>query len=800
MVRHPETHVDTHPTGRLTCAPDRPGPVRGVVLAQNHARARINARDIQRWLRLERFVHKTHKVDILANGHNATHRFNDLWERARAMHLRLSWRTENPAPPPRLADLAAEGLLDVFLTPPTLDTHALREWLNATTAAQLPARVQIPLAALAAANPDTLLEILAAGGVTSLNIVRDDPFVHEPAIPKPDIARAALDNAQTLAAALEHRAVECNILGIPFCLVHPTHWPRVQNQPQFFLDHQHYLRESYELAVKLWRRPPVFSSKIVAMTLGKYTLLDDPIDNKLLPWIIESPWIRARVVAWHKLTRHLRLIRSVPASAPEDEAHAEKNLQRKRRETIHRLGPLCGICSLRHICDRESPELRDSLPGAEITPQDGDVVMYPRQFAKDQPKHFDPIDRDRLEHDASAQTLADRARAEMADHPPDREIDSYDYQTENQWCQQLPGGVRWFGFTNSEKRSTPLASLSPPFTLSVVFGGGIAEFIGFDLGRDCKLVCPMEGYNHQLVLHVETDGRYVLLRDGHPVAPVAFEGRYYAPLRLGDRLEPRISIWNIDNSIVTQNVALWAPDLRKTADRPKPTFSVITVCVRYARRLQTVLQAVAHQRGIAPHDVEIIVAYVPGVDMTEDVIDSVAAAHPELPIHRSTFSERKARAKGFIINETLKKAHGDWIVLLDADTVIPPNFFEKIREHTHDADFIVPDGRMLLSRETTASVLLGEKRPWEHWDELLATAGEFRYREMDGVPIGFCQVVRRACFDKVTYYEADHFEGADWQFSIDMRKHFGNETRLSGVPVLHLDHGGSKWYGAQRHF
>ena len=82
----------------------------------------------------------------------------------------------------------------------------------------------------------------------------------------------------------------------------------------------------------------------------------------------------------------------------------------------------------------------------------------------------------------------------------------------------------------------------------------------------------------------------------------------------------------------------------------------------------------------------------------------------------------------------------------------------------------------------------------------MASDGEMRHREMDGVPIGFCQIVRRDCFEQVKYYEADHFEGADWQFSIEMRKVFGEETRLSGVPLLHLDHGGSKWYGTTRHY
>jgi len=45
----------------------------------------------------------------------------------------------------------------------------------------------------------------------------------------------------------------------------------------------------------------------------------------------------------------------------------------------------------------------------------------------------------------------------------------------------------------------------------------------------------------------------------------------------------------------------------------------------------------------------------------------------------------------------------------------------------------------------------------------------------------------------------DHFEIADMHFSMDVLKDIGEEHRLSGAPVLHLDHGGSQWYGTKKH-
>jgi hypothetical protein len=604
-----------------------------------------------------------------------------------------------------------------------------------------------------------------------------------------------------LVEALEARNIEANILHVPFCAIDTGLWKNVANEPQSFRDHQHYIRKAWELATLLFPKGPIVTKKVLLMTLGRHTLMPDPIDDKLLPWLIERPWLRARVVAWHRLTRHLRLTRAVPKALPvESEADASRTLETKTTETMRKLGPTCGLCSLRAICNHASHPGALALNGFRAESVDGDMVMSATHFASKQDQYYDEIDEARCNLPSTLIALAAEANDILENIAPDREIDSFDYQVEGQWCHQLPGGVRWYGFTNSEKVSNVLATLDAPFTVSYVAGGGIAEYAGFSLGRDAKLLCPMEAYQHTLTLHVNARGEYVLLRDGKPVEPIQFEGHYYAPMRFGTQLQPRISIWNIDQSLVTQNLKLWNESLTRVPEEKHYRFTVITMCVRYARRLQVMLQAIAHQEGIELSDIEVIVAYLPDADPTEDILESMGLAHPELTIHRMTFAEERRQAKGFIINECLETARGDWVMLLDADTILPPNMFVEIEKRAEDADFIVPDGRKLLSPEVTSEVLLGNRRPWEEWDALLATEGEFRYREMDGTPIGFCQVVRRSCFEKVKYYEADHFEGADWQFSIHMREEFGDEVRLSGVPVLHLDHGGSKWYGTTRHF
>ncbi len=778
---------------------DRLPPLRGLVLAQNQRGQAFKSADVKRWLRMNRVVFKTEKVDLLS-GEKTFEQLPAYIECARDLDMRLSLRTSCEGAPPDLKSLYAAGLFDLFLTPRRATQSSFQAWLDAAQAAGLKMRVQISSPLHKGLDPETYAKRFRDAGVAVVNLAAYDAFLEVDGCRDKEQSLGSLARMAEFAKTLEDAGIECNILRVPFCLLPEDQWPRVVNLQQFYLDHQQYRKESYELAVRLAEHGPVVAAKILTILLGRYTLFEDPIDSRLLPWLLESPWLRARVIAWHKLTRHLRLTRHVPKAIGESEQASDRALEKKKRDTIRELGPVCGICHLRHVCDHESEALQTALPGTEISAQDGQVVMHPMWAAEKQAKYYDPIDDARAVVDTMRVSLAAKAGDLVSNLPADLEIDSFEYSIEGQWAHQLPGGVRWHGFTNTEKLSTPLLTIDPPFTLSVMFGGGIAEYIGFSFGRDCKLVCPMEAYKHRVVLHVEADGSYVLIRDGIPMHPVEFEGHFYAPLRLGGRLQPQIAIWNIDSSIVTQNVALWSPNLRETREERRPKFSILMVCVRYARRLQAALQSVAHQQGVDLRDVEILIAYIPGTDITEDVLDSMQMTYPDLRIHRSTFTEENASAKGFIINETLKKARGDWVMLLDADTLIHPNMLATVLEHSDDSDFIVPDGRKLLTREDTARVLLGEVRPWESWDELLGGAGEYRYREMGGVPIGFCQVVRRSCFEKVSYYEADHFEGADWQFSIDMRKEFGEETRLSGVPVLHLDHGGSKWYGTERHF
>ncbi|NUM52381.1 MAG: glycosyltransferase [Candidatus Hydrogenedentes bacterium] len=768
---------------------ERIGPARGIVFARNARSKSVPAPTLEQWLRLNRAVFKCEKVDVIARADDCE-TLRLLHAPAEALDVRLSLRVDCTGAPPSAASLRTAQLWDMCLCTPHPDFAELDVWLRTCEQAGLRARVQLDAPFDSGINIARAGELLARA--CAVNIVAADPFSTAPP------ARNALHSdmsaklAAELAGDLASRGIEVNLVGFPFCAIPNDLWAHVVNGPQYFLDHQQYKREPFALAAALFRRDPMWVRLAIMMRLGQHTSTNNPIDRILLPWVMDHAWVRARVWALHKLTRHRR------AALPASPAEAELEVERQRAARLAARGPVCGTCRLRRICAGAAP-IERNLPGLAIVSLPGEDIVDPLFFSRAQHKYYDPLDAARRDAMSAPSEIAQHANAIVTNTPPAREIDSFEYKVDGTWSWQLPGSLRWFSFAGGEKLSTPLARLDPPFTLSVTFGGGIADYIGFALGRGCRLLCPMTAFTHRVVLHVESDGQYAFLRDGQAIRPAEFVGQFYAPTRLGKGIEPRIAAWNIDGTIGTQAVYIWQPGETRVPDS-EYLVSIVIVCTRYSRRLQASLRNIAHQQGISMDGVEVIVAFVPGLDATNDVIDSMQLAYPSLTIVPTPFAPEFANTKGLMLNECLDKARGDWVMVLDADIVLAPDMLARLTALPADCKFAIPDGRKMLSRETTARVLLGDITPWESWHELLEGAGEYRMREADGVPVGYCQCVRRECLDRVRYEELHHFEGADWKFGKDMRDAFGMEYRLDGTPVLHLDHGSSNWYGASRHY
>ncbi len=792
---------------------ERIPPVRGLVTLHNRKGKPFGFTQLARWLRLNRTVYKTEKADLLVHG--AVPRFFEDLVRFCAdvydprisvpLHLAVSLRTDATAPPPDLARLRGFGLAGVFLAQNGAAAAHAAAWLDAARDADLPSRIQVQPPFPEDFDAEAYAAAMAAKGVTAANVILADAF-----LPKTKGAggaegsRRAAERMNRLVRAFADAGVEANLYGAPLCWVDADNLGRAGNSALYFLDHQQYTKPSYDLAELLFGRTPPAAAAIVTAMLGRYTHLRNPADEWVLEHLVTKRQFLRRVVMFgRKLIRGRErgVIGGPKAKDPAAEPSYEEAVTQALAAKAKALGPICGACRFRRVCDRDTKAFRRALPGLSITAQEGEPVASALALTADQPKHYDAIDSARLGVREDWLALAREANQLITDTPPTHEFGRDRVLAEQGFHVRMPGAIRWHSMTAGETRSTLFHWGHAPFTVSAMFGGGIADYVGFAVGRAIRIVCRMDAFSHRIVLHVAEDGRYVLLRDGAPMTPVEFEGSFYAPVRLPTVCQLRFSLWNIDESVCTQNLQVWEG---VSADEPparKPQVSFIIVSTRFTRRLQAVLQSIAHQTGVEHGDMEVVVGYVPGVDATDDVINSMQFTYPDLRIVRSGFPEQRAKAKGLIINESVARSSGDWIVILDSDILLHPGFVAGLLELPPEAKFVAPKGRKMLTRETTARILLGEATPWRDWDELLPGPGESRFqeaREGGTLPVGFCQCFRRYCFDTVQYHEYEHFEGADWEFSIEMNQHFGPVVWIER-PVLHLDHGGSQWFGATGH-
>jgi hypothetical protein len=415
------------------------------------------------------------------------------------------------------------------------------------------------------------------------------------------------------------------------------------------------------------------------------------------------------------------------------------------------------------------------------------------------PDYFDSIDLARLHETAVLDALAREAHIWTSEAPA-QVFESNSWGFENAFHDPLPGVNQMHALLPGERRSTPLPYLKLPFMVSVSFGGGFADSIGFSIGRHIRIVCPMVATAHQLTLYADAAGRYVLLRDGQPTLPVALQGRSYLPPRLPYGAHLQVAVWNPETSLSITALQVWQQAPQPATAAPDFAVSVVVFSTRFSRRLQAVLETVAHQQGVTLSQVECIVGIVPGLDAAEDVLDSLHRVYPELHIEPVMLPASLATAKGFALNECLQRVRAPLTVLLDSDILLPPDFLRAALDAAGAHGFIAPAGRAMLGPEETARILLGARRPWEEFDALAKAAPELRVEENpQEVPLGYCQVFRSEALQHLRYAEYDHFQGADYEFGEALRAHFGGVHRLPR-PVLHLDHDTRQWFGAQKQY
>ncbi len=752
-------------------------PTRALVLAQNSRGKPFSATDMNRWIRLNRMLYGTEKVDVLTRGAFLPD-FQVAVDYARLLDVRVSLRTDCVEGPPAHETLSRYGFHDLFVSPSPKATY-FDAWVDACTELGLEFRVQLPPVWQNDA-PERLGARLAGAGAVAATFMASDPFSTRHACSDGSESKKALEWTMRTAEVLRSHEVDVSFYGFPDCVV--PEGLKGFGGPGFlyFDDHQQYAKPSYDLALSLDSKPIFVASKILMVLVARHGSAKNPVDELFLEWLfLKHRFVLFWTLFFRKTLGDLRREGGSPNpfKAPSD------------KELFQWEDTLTG-----YDTESEMRRFQTSFPGVACGMDDWKV--NPAWYR--QPKYYDPLDRSRTATEEGQIELARCANEVMTNRPPDRTIGVDGYAPQNTFHEPLSSANRWLSISRSEKLTNRLGTFDGAFTVAVTFGGGRAQWIGFALRRHGQLLCSMTESAHRIALHVEPDGRCVLLRDGEPVRPVESPKRYYVPRRLLFPVDLRITAWNIDGEISSQAIDFWEGEGSGLPSPEGVKYSVVIFCTRFARRLQHVLLSLVHQVGVESKELEIIVGYVPGADTTDDTIDSFRLLYPEVRIQRVPFPRTNMRSKGLVINQCCAGAAGEWVLLLDSDILLPPNMIGRIEAAPDEMVFMCPEGRRMLDPNQTARVLLSDLRPWEDWDTLMAKATVDKSGEAEGIPIGYCQIVRRSCLDEVQYTEYEHFEGADSDFALAIRERYGNEHRMDGVSVLHLDHGGSQWYGTDK--
>ncbi len=770
-------------------------PTRGFIFHTNYYDEIIPLEDLKKWVRVQYDQFKVDKIDFFSDVYDNFKTLSNLLNFTKQeVPCELSWGTSLPEPPMNIELLKKLNILDIVLFISDHIPLQIDNWLNTCNRLNIGIRLYLPLSFLLNKKNNIETLIVSLKKASSIILFEKFPLFNLPYVT--DDFNDIFLTLKKLLPELHNSQVSISIIGPPFCAFKSSDYPYVINIPQFYSDSEFYTQSAFEFAQMLWQLRSYKIRKILEIKLREKTSFHSGIDNVVLPWILNHPGLYVPLWAWHKLTRHLKWRRNYQ-TLPENTHQIEKQLMDKQIKKEKRWG-ICTNCSFRYICDKgDNPFLASSF---QPNPIPGNLIRDPLFFRKAHPRYSCRFDQQIQLQFCELHSLQEEAIKITLHNKPWKEILPEDYKIENRMTHYMPGAVRWFSFNCGELQSTPLCKTEPPLTISVTFGGGFAEQIGFSFGPHIKIVCPMIAQSHKLILHIDEKGYYVLIRDNELIYPVEFLNASLVPPRLPFKLEPRISIWNIDGEIVTQGITLWKSEkVSPSSIKTKPKFSFLYVCSRYSNRLRASLLSIVHQRDFDVSQIEIIVAYVPGLDATDDVLDCIESTFPNMKIVRSPFSESYWKSKGFLINASLPLCSADWVILIDADIILHPYFLSTMDKMGDNTYFVAPDGRKMLTPEITSQILLGLIRPWEEYESLLEGPGEWRQREADGIPIGYCQCCRKEVFQKITYPEFNHFEGADWFFGRSVVEMFGPEHRLIGIPVLHLDHGGSQWYGSQKH-
>ena len=132
--------------------------------------------------------------------------------------------------------------------------------------------------------------------------------------------------------------------------------------------------------------------------------------------------------------------------------------------------------------------------------------------------------------------------------------------------------------------------------------------------------------------------------------------------------------------------------------------SILLATYNWPQALKLCLESLATQTD---KNFEIIIADDGSTESTKQVIESFKGSHPAVIKH--LWQEDQGFRKTKILNQAIAAAHGDYLVFLDGDCIVQPDFVERHRELAQKG-CLATGSRILLNQTLTQELLT-----WPNW-------------------------------------------------------------------------------------
>ena len=132
--------------------------------------------------------------------------------------------------------------------------------------------------------------------------------------------------------------------------------------------------------------------------------------------------------------------------------------------------------------------------------------------------------------------------------------------------------------------------------------------------------------------------------------------------------------------------------------------SILLATYNWPQALKLCLESLATQTD---QNFEIIIADDGSTESTKQVIESIKGSHPAAIEH--LWQEDQGFRKTKILNQAIAAAHGDYLVFLDGDCIVQPDFVARHRALAQKG-YLVTGSRILLNEGLTQELLA-----WPNW-------------------------------------------------------------------------------------